>query len=61
MSYIPTARVLHEGGYEGATAQMVYGLPSKWAYDIESTIVHGMIELARSIDLEPPANQLIGQ
>lgn len=59
MSYIPTARVLHEGGYEGASAQMVYGLPSKWAYDIESAIINGMVELAQTIDLHPPANKLI--
>ncbi len=59
MSYIPTALVLHEGGYEGATAQMVYGLPSKWSYNIESTIIHGMVELAKSIDLRPPENKLI--
>ena len=60
MSYIPTARVLHEGGYEGAHAQMVYGMPAKWSYDIESTIIKGMVDLARSIDLELPANRLIG-
>lgn len=60
MSYIPTSRVLHEGGYEGAYAQMVYGLPAKWSMDIESTIVQGMVELARTIDLYPPTNKLLG-
>lgn len=59
MSYIPTARVLHEGGYEGSSAQVVYGLPAKWSYNIESTIIHGMVDLAKSIDLGPPKNKLI--
>ncbi len=59
MSYIPTARVLHEGGYEGASAQVVYGLPATWTYDIESDIIHGMVELAKSINLRTPKNKLI--
>lgn len=61
MSYIPTSRVLLEGGYEGATAQMVYGLPSKWSYDIETTIIQGMVELAATIDMHPVKNELISK
>lgn len=58
MSYIPTARVLHEGGYEGAAAQVVYGMPATWTYDIESDIIHGMVELAKSINLRTPTNKI---
>ena len=31
MAYIPSLRVLKEGGYEGAAAMLYYGLPSPWA------------------------------
>lgn len=30
MGYIPTEVILKEGGYEGYTSQMVYGLPNSW-------------------------------
>ena len=38
MGYIPSTKVLQEGGYEGDTSQMVYGLPAKWDPAIEKTI-----------------------
>ena len=61
MTYIPTTRVLLEGGYEGATSQMVYGMPAKWAFDIESTIIKGMVDLAKSMNIQPPASDLINK
>jgi len=39
MAYIPSHRVLREGGYEGATAMVYYGLPSPWAEGVEETII----------------------
>ena len=39
MAYIPSRRVLREGGYEGAGAMVYYGLPTTWAPDIERRIV----------------------
>jgi hypothetical protein len=39
MAYIPSRRVLLEGGYEGATAMIYYGLPTSWAPDVEELIV----------------------
>src|SRR5690606_10233929 len=39
MAYIPSSRILKEGGYEGETSQMVYGLPSKWDESIENSIL----------------------
>jgi neutral ceramidase len=59
VSYIPTAVILHEGGYEGCIAQQVYGLAGTWAYDIESVIVSNMVELARGIGVPIPDNRLI--
>jgi len=39
MAYIPSRRVLTEGGYEGASAMIYYGLPSPWAPTVEESIV----------------------
>lgn len=39
MAYIPSRRVLREGGYEGASAMIYYGLPTTWAPEVEELIV----------------------
>lgn len=39
MAYIPSKRVLQEGGYEGETSMIYYGLPTKWDETVEETIV----------------------
>ena len=39
MAYIPSRRVLREGGYEGASSMVYYGLPTIWAPTIENAIV----------------------
>ena len=39
MAYIPSLRVLKEGGYEGESAMLYYGRPSPWADTIEEQIV----------------------
>ncbi|MBI4657432.1 MAG: neutral/alkaline non-lysosomal ceramidase N-terminal domain-containing protein [Verrucomicrobia bacterium] len=39
MAYIPSLRVWKEGGYEGATAMIYYGLPTRWASGVEELIV----------------------
>lgn len=39
MAYIPSARVLKEGGYEGGKAMIYYGLPSPWGSRVEELIV----------------------
>ena len=49
MGYIPSVRVLREGGYEGATSQIVYGLPGTWTGDIENKIMSTCIELAEKV------------
>jgi len=46
MAYIPTETILKEGGYEGESSQMVYGLPGKWAPGIENIILDEMKKLA---------------
>ena len=39
MAYIPSRRVLAEGGYEGGGAMVYYGLPTVWAPQVEQVIV----------------------
>lgn len=38
-AYIPSLRVLHEGGYEGETSMIPYGQPAKWSEKIEDDII----------------------
>ena len=45
VAYIPTIKVLEEGGYEGDTSQRVYGLPAKWDKQIEPIIMNGFEKL----------------
>ena len=50
-AYIPSLRVLREGGYEGGGAMVYYGQPGPFAPTIEETIigkVHDMIQRIRS-------------
>lgn len=44
MAYIPSERVLREGGYEGAGAMVYYGLPTAWAPGVEQTIVDAVTQ-----------------
>ena len=39
MAYIPSKRVLDEGGYEGGGAMLYYGLPASWSPDVEEAII----------------------
>lgn len=45
MSYIPSEVILKEGGYEGALAHFVYGLPAKWAPGIQEKILNALNNL----------------
>jgi hypothetical protein len=38
MAYIPSLRVLKEGGYEGGGAMVYYGLPAPWSEQVEEQI-----------------------
>ena len=44
MAYIPSRRVLTEGGYEGGGAMVYYGQPTTWSEQVESQI---MAEITR--------------
>jgi hypothetical protein len=49
MAYIPSLRVLHEGGYEGANAMVYYNLPTIWSEDVEAQIVEQVHQSWRQI------------
>jgi len=50
MAYIPSQRVLMEGGYEGQSSMWVYGMPClRWADGIESDIAKGMEQLVNQL------------
>jgi hypothetical protein len=49
MAYIPNAAILREGGYEGASSQMVYGLPNTWKVNIETLIIQEIMKLAKQV------------
>lgn len=46
MAYIPSADILREGGYEGASSQIAFGLPAAWKENIEEAIIGEVIRLA---------------
>jgi neutral ceramidase len=49
MAYIPSLRVLKEGGYEGDTSMIYYGMPSKWAASIEERVLGKVHELVKDL------------
>jgi neutral ceramidase len=51
MSYIPSATILREGGYEGASSQKIRGMPSTWKPVIETLILEEVIRLAQQAEL----------
>lgn len=49
MAYIPSVRVLKEGGYEGASAMIYYGLPASWSDNVEEHIVDTVKQLVDQV------------
>lgn len=49
MSYIPSCKVLEEGGYEGGGSQMYFRLPNKWKPSIEEKILSETESLATKV------------
>jgi len=46
MAYIPSLRVLKEGGYEGGGSMVYYGLPAPWGPEVEERVVNEARRLA---------------
>lgn len=49
MGYIPSLRILREGGYEGFSSSRVYNLPAPWAPAIEEMIIRTAYEQLNSL------------
>ena len=47
MGYIPSTTILNEGGYEGATSHIVYGLPATWESNVEILILDKIVNMAK--------------
>ena len=39
MAYIPSETILKEGGYEGQSSQLIYGMPNSWKPELEAQIL----------------------
>ena len=48
MAYIPSRRVLREGGYEGGSSMVYYGLPTLWAPELEALILKAVRKQLRN-------------
>ena len=48
-AYIPSIRVLLEGGYEADSSMIYYGLPGRWHPDIEDLVVSTAKKLAAAV------------
>ncbi|MCX7664885.1 MAG: neutral/alkaline non-lysosomal ceramidase N-terminal domain-containing protein [Gemmataceae bacterium] len=46
-AYIPSARILNEGGYEADFSMIYYGLPSKWSPKIEEIILNQVAKMLK--------------
>jgi len=58
ISYIPSVRVLREGGYEGDTSQAVYHHAAKWQESIEARILNTARDLAAANGLTPAGERM---
>jgi hypothetical protein len=48
MAYIPTQKILREGGYEAAESMALYGLPGPFTNSVEKTILKSVREAIRA-------------
>ena len=55
--YVPSVRVLKEGGYEGGGAMRFTRLPGPFAPSVEERIVGKVHELVKQVQLEKPRNE----
>jgi len=46
MAYIPSLRVLKEGGYEGGGSNVYYGLPGLWGESMEEMVIKAVREMS---------------
>ncbi len=49
MAYIPSLRVLQEGGYEGGGAMLYYGRPAPWSEKVEDQVIGGVRQVVNEL------------
>jgi hypothetical protein len=55
MAYIPSLRVLREGGYEGQSSMIPYGMPAyRWGESIEDRLTDSVLRLVRGRGVPQP-------
>ncbi|MGH7489826.1 MAG: neutral/alkaline non-lysosomal ceramidase N-terminal domain-containing protein, partial [bacterium] len=54
MCYIPSKRVLKEGGYEAVDSMMYYGQPGPFADDVEDRIFDAIHQVMARVGVKPP-------
>ena len=55
MCYIPSVRVLHEGGYEPNFSMIYYGQPGPFADTVEETVFKGIHQVMKKVGAKPAA------
>jgi hypothetical protein len=55
MAYIPSKRVLKEGGYEGSGAMVYYGQPTIWSDQVEEAIIAAVARRLNQVGPEGPS------
>jgi len=58
MCYIPSLRVLREGGYEGADSMAPYGRPGPFAENVEETIFRAVHDVMQQVGAKPSMAKL---
>jgi neutral ceramidase len=53
MCYIPSLRVLKEGGYEADTSMMYYGQPGPFNEEVEEVIFGGIHQVMKRVGRKP--------
>ena len=53
MAYIPTAKMLPEGGHEAVGAMFVYGHPGTWDPEIENTLQKAILRVMKKVGRTP--------
>jgi hypothetical protein len=53
-AYVPSMRILTEGGYEADSSLIYYGLPTRFAPAVEDTLVSTVLDLAKKVGAMVP-------
>lgn len=61
MSYIPSRRVLQEGGYEAVDSMAYYGQPGPYAGDVEERIFTGIHQVLKRAGVSDTHSRLPGK